>query len=53
MQKYLKHLKEKLKISKDKNPLFDSELFTKNLERAYEIISNRYLNKENPEDIYL
>ncbi len=51
--KYLKHLKEKLKISKDKNPLFDSELFTKNLERAYEIISNRYLNKENPEDIYL
>ena len=50
---YLKNLKEKLRTSKDKNPLFDSELFTKNLEKAYEIIYNRYLNKENPEDIYL
>ena len=50
---YLKNLKDKLANSKNINPLFDSELYTKNLEQALEVVYKRYLNKKNADDIYL
>ena len=50
---YLKHLKDKLANSKNINPLFDSETYTKNLEQALEVVYKRYLNKKNADDIYL
>ena len=36
-EKYLIQLKNKLNSFRDINPLFDSKLYTKNLEQAYEI----------------
>ena len=50
---YLKHLKDKLTNSKNTNPLFDSETYTKNLEQALEVVYKRYLDKNSADDIYL
>ena len=52
-QQYLNQLKNKLLASKDNNPLFDNKSFTHNIETAYSIVFERYINKKNPEDIYL
>ena len=52
-EKYLKQLKNKLNTFKDVNPLFDSELYTRNLEQAYEIVFQNHFHKKNPDDIYL
>ena len=52
-EKYLKQLKNKLNTFKDINPLFDSKLYTRNLEQAYEIVFQNHFHKKNPDDIYL
>ena len=52
-REYLKHLKEKLNLSRDTNPLFNSELYTKKLEQAYEIVFNKCVEKKKPDDIVL
>ena len=52
-REYLKHLKEKLNLSRDTNPLFNSELYTKKLEQAYEIVFNKCVEKKNPDDVFL
>ena len=51
--KYLMRLKNKLNTFKDINPLFDSKLYTKNLEQAYAIVFQNHFHKKIPEDIYL
>ena len=52
-EKYLKQLKTKLNTFKDINPLFDSKLYTRNLEQAYEIVFQNHFHKKKLEDIYL
>ncbi len=52
-EKYLKHLKNKLNNFRDLNPLFDSKLYTKNLEQAYEIVFKNHFHKKDPDDVYL
>jgi protein O-GlcNAc transferase len=44
----LKTLKEKLKVNHDKYPLFNTALFTKNLEKAYKGIWKDYLSGKKP-----
>tara|TARA_Y100000816_G_scaffold249228_1_gene198711 strand:+ start:706 stop:2685 length:1980 start_codon:yes stop_codon:yes gene_type:complete len=51
--KYLKNLKERLNKSRDTNPLFNSELFTRKLEEAYEIVLKKYFENQNSDDVYL
>lgn len=50
---YLNSLKNKLKNSRDTNPLFDTKTFTKNIEKAFSVVLNRYIKNEEPTDIYL
>ena len=50
---YLNQLKNKLLVSKDSNPLFDNESFTRNIEKAYSVVFEKYINETEPEDIYL
>jgi len=50
---YLNSLKAKLKNSRDSNPLFDHKTFTKNIEKAFSLILERYTKNEEPTDIYL
>ena len=52
-KEYLNELKNKLIASKDSNPLFDNKSFTHNIENAYSIVFEKYINKEDPEDVYL
>ena len=52
-KEYLNKLKNKLLASKDSNPLFDNKSFTHNIEKAYSIVFERYINKKDPEDVYL
>ena len=52
-KEYLNQLKNKLLNSKDNNPLFDNKSFTHNIEKAYSIVFEKYINKKDPEDIYL
>ena len=52
-KEYLNELKNKLIASKDSNPLFDNKSFTHNLENAYSIVFEKYINKKDPEDVYL
>ena len=52
-KEYLNQLKNKLLTSKDNNPLFDNKSFTHNLENAYSILPEKYINKKDPEDVYL
>ena len=52
-KKYLNELKSKLIASKDSNPLFDNKSFTHNIENAYSIVFEKYINKKDPEDVYL
>ena len=44
-QEYLNQLKNKLLASKDNNPLFDNKSFTYNIENAYSIVFEKYINK--------
>jgi len=50
---YLESLKNKLKNSRDANPLFDNKTFTKNIEKAFSLVLDRCINREEPIDIYL
>ncbi len=52
-KEYLKQLKNKLHVSKNSNPLFDNESFTRNIEKAYSIVFEKYINEEEPEDVCL
>tara|TARA_B100001057_G_scaffold286762_1_gene286870 strand:- start:3090 stop:5066 length:1977 start_codon:yes stop_codon:yes gene_type:complete len=52
-KEHLNYLKKKLILSRDSNPLFDNKSFTNNIEKAYLIALEKYLNKEDPDDIYL
>ena len=52
-EKYLKHLKDKLNTSRDTNPLFNSELYTRKLEEAYEIVLKKNIENQDPDDVYL
>ena len=52
-QEYLNQLKNKLLATKDSNPLFDNKSFTYNIENAYSIVFEKYINKKDPEDVYL
>ena len=52
-KQYLKYLKSRLNKSRDTNPLFNSEFYTKKLEQAFEIIYKRKLEGQQTDDIYL
>jgi predicted O-linked N-acetylglucosamine transferase (SPINDLY family) len=49
----IKNAKHHLLINNINNPLFNSSLFTKNLENAYKIIYKNYLTKLSPNHIYV
>jgi len=46
--KKLKSIRNKLAQNKVKKPLFNSKLFTKNIEKAYQTIYNNYVKKNKP-----
>ena len=52
-KEYLNNLKKKLIDSRDTNPLFNNEIFTRNIEKAYSLVLEKYYKDEKPEDIYL
>ena len=52
-KEYLNELKKKLIIGRENNPLFDNVAFTKNIEKAYLKVLEKYFDKKKPEDIYL
>ena len=52
-KQYLKYLKSRLNKSRETNPLFNSEFYTKKLEQAFEIIYKRKLEGQQTDDIYL
>ena len=52
-KEYLDKLKNKLLASKDSNPLFDNKSFTHNIEKAYSIVFEKYINQKEPDDVYL
>ena len=49
----LKIIKKKLKVNLSLTPLFDTKLFTRNLEKAYSEIYNRHHNGLSPNHIYV
>ena len=50
---YLKELKNKISKFKRKNPLFNSELFAKNLEKSFDLIVDRYKNNLKPDHMII
>ncbi len=50
---YLRKLKKKVLESKNKKPLFNNNLFTKNLEKAYNKIYKRKIDNLEPDHIYI
>jgi predicted O-linked N-acetylglucosamine transferase (SPINDLY family) len=48
---YLSEIKEKIKKNKSKKPLFDTNLFTKNLEMSYIKMCERYENDKELDHI--
>lgn len=44
-------IKEELAINKLNYPLFNTELFARNLEKAYEIIHSKFINDDLPDNI--
>jgi predicted O-linked N-acetylglucosamine transferase (SPINDLY family) len=51
--KKMSRLKSKLILNKDNSPLFDIASFTKNLEAAYVIAFENYINNKSRDHIYL
>ena len=49
----LNAIKKRLKIDKDKSPLFDNKNYTKNLEKAYKIIYKRNNELRPVDDIII
>ena len=52
-KEYLNNLKKKLINSRDTNPLFNNEIFTRNIEKAYRLVLEKYYKGQKPEDVYL
>ena len=52
-QKYLNELKNKIIQFKNKNPLFNSELFTKNLEKSFDLVMKRFKNNLKPDHLII
>ena len=50
---YLKELKNKISKFKRKNPLFNSELFAKNLEKSFDLVVDRYKNNLKPDHMII
>ena len=50
---YLKELKNKISEFKIKNPLFNSELFAKNLEKSFGLVVDRYKNNLKPDHMII
>ena len=51
--KFLNQIKDKIKLQINKSNLFKPEIFTKNLEKAYEMIYENYLKGHDPKNIEL
>jgi len=49
----IKALKIKLEVNRFTTPLFNSQLFTKNLERSYQQIYDDYLNNKPKNHVYI
>jgi protein O-GlcNAc transferase len=49
----LKLIKDKLALKLANSPLYDTLLFTRNIESAYYTMQNRYLKKLDPDHIYV
>ena len=47
----LKQIKQKLEKNKNNKPLFNTELFTKNIEKAYQKVHQKYLDGKPCENI--
>ena len=50
---YLAEIKNKIKVNKKSSNLFNTSVYTKNIEEAYKIIYNKYFNKEPKTNIEL
>ena len=50
---YLKNLNYKIKNNKVKSNLFNSKIYTKNIEKAYQLIYKNYIDGNEPEDLKL
>jgi predicted O-linked N-acetylglucosamine transferase (SPINDLY family) len=50
---YLAEIKDKIKANKKNSNLFNTSVYTKNIEEAYKIIYNKYFNKEPKTNIEL
>ena len=46
-------IKEKLRVNRLSQPLFDTELYTKNLEKAYLQVYKNYIDGKSPQTIYV
>ena len=51
--KYLNELKNKIFEFKNKNPLFDSELFTNNIEKSFDLVMKRFKNNLKPDHLII
>ena len=51
--KELEKIKKKLILSVKNSNTFNTKLYTKNLEKAYKLVQDRYYKKLTTEDIYL
>jgi predicted O-linked N-acetylglucosamine transferase (SPINDLY family) len=52
-QVLLKQLKEKLNRNRLTAPLFNGQIFAKNIEKAYEAMNQRHVNDQSPDHIYI
>jgi predicted O-linked N-acetylglucosamine transferase (SPINDLY family) len=50
---FLVKIKDKIKANKKNSNLFNTSVYTKNIEEAYRIIYNKYFNKEPKTNIEL
>ena len=51
--KYLNELKKKIFEFKNKNPLFNSELFTSNIEKSFDLVMKRFKNNLKPDHLII
>ena len=51
--KYLNELKNKIFKFKNKNPLFNSDLFTNNLEKSFNLVMKRFKNNLKPDHLII
>ena len=51
--KYLNELKNKIFEFKNKNPLFNSELFTNNIEKSFDLVMKRFKNNLKPDHLII